>query len=141
MLIFKARWIPEIHKSPAELLNLRKFHTNLSVIDLNQNKLNDPEIENLVEKCQSKSTTCTGKELPKLDVGTRVLYDKNPDSTKIKCPQWCKGTIKNRENPWKYHILTNDSDRMITRSRCHIKAYMTKSGRVSKAQKQLISEN
>ena len=81
------------------------------------------------------------KELPKLDVGMRVLYDKNPDSTRIKHPQWCKGTIKNRENPQKYQILTDDSDRMITRSRSHIKAYMTRSSRVNKAPKHLISEN
>ena len=52
----------------------------------------------------------TGKELPKLDVDTPVLYDKNPDNTKIKRPKWCKGTIKNSQNPWKYEILTDESD-------------------------------
>ena len=94
MLIFKATWIPDIHKSPAELLNSRKFHTNLPMIDLNQ-KVHEPELENLVDKCQN--TTSTGKELPKLDVGTPMLYEKNPNAPKIKCPQWSKGTIKNRK--------------------------------------------
>ena len=39
-----------------------------------------------------------------------------------------------------YHILTDDSERMITRSRCHIKTYITRSGRVSKAPIHLIDQ-
>ena len=76
--------------------------------------------------------------MPKLDVGTPVLCDKNPDSTKVKRPKWCKGTIKNRQDPRKCEILTDDSDRVITRSRRHVKAYLTRSGRVSKSPKHLI---
>ena len=90
--------------------------------------LDDPNIT------QSSPGYITGKELPKLDVSTPVLYDKIPDSTKIKHPSWAKGTVKDRENPRKHHILT-DRDRMITRSRCHIKAYLTRSGSISKAPK------
>ena len=48
----------------------------------------------LADRHQSKATTGSGKELPKLDVGTPVLYDKNPDSTKIKQPNRAKGMIK-----------------------------------------------
>ena len=135
LLFFKAIYIPSINKSPGELLNSRKYQTNLPTIDLNQNKSNEPEIEMLVDRCQK--VTGTGKELPKLDVGTPVLYDKNTDSSKIKHLKWAKGTVKDGENPRKYHILT-DGDRMITRSRCHIKAYMTRSGMVSKAPKCLV---
>ena len=97
MLIVKATYIPNINKSPMELVNSRKFRTNLPIIDLNQNKCNETEIETLVDKCQK--VTVTGKELTKLDVGTPVLYDKNPDSSKIKHPIWIKGTIKDRQNP------------------------------------------
>ena len=68
MLIFKAMWIPGIHKSPAELLNFRKYHTNLPMIDLNQ-KVHEPELKNLVDKHQN--ATSTGKELPKLDFGQK----------------------------------------------------------------------
>ena len=94
MLIFKATQIPNINKSPSELLNARRFRTNLPSININQGmKQNEPEIEMLVDKCLQKNND-TGKELPKLDVGTPVLYDKNPDSSKIKCPQWCKGNVK-----------------------------------------------
>ena len=63
----------------------------------------ETEIEMLADKHQK--LTATGKGLPKLDVGTPVLYDKNPDSSKIKYPTWAKGTVKNRENPRKYEIL------------------------------------
>ena len=132
MLIFKATYIPNINKSPADLLNARKYRTNLPMIDLNQNKSNETEIETLVDKHQK--VTVTGKELPRLDVGTPVLYDKNPDSSKIKCPTWAKGTVKDRKNSRQYEILT-DGDRIVTRSRHHIKAYLTRSGRVSKAPK------
>ena len=135
MLIFKATMIPEVQKSLSELLNSHKYRTNLPMIDFTQSRINKP-IEKLIQKHEVK--TKTGKELPKLDMGTPVLYDKNPDSTKVKRPKWCKGTIKNRQNPQKYEILTDDSDRVITRSRRHIKAYLTRSGRVSKAPKHLV---
>ena len=105
------------------------------MIDFTQLR-NDGPIEKLIQKCEVKAKT--GKGLPKLDVGTPVLYDKNLDSTNIKRPKWCKGTIKDRQNPRKYEILTDDSDRVITRSRRHIKAYLTKSGRMSKLPKHLI---
>ena len=105
------------------------------MINLTQSRNNEP-IEKLIQKCEIKAKT--GKELPKLDVGRPVLYDKNLDSTKVKRPKWCKGTIKDRQNPHKYEILTDDSDRVIMRSRRHVKAYLTRSGGVSKSPKRLI---
>ena len=92
-------------------------------------KETEREIEKLSEN-RSKLVN-KGKELPKLPVGTEVLYEFNPDSDKTKCPKWCKGTIKNTFNPRKYEILM-DNDRVITRSRKHIKGYKTRSGRISK---------
>ena len=49
MLIFKATDIPGINKSPSELLNMRKYRTNLPSINLNQ-KSNETEIEQLADK-------------------------------------------------------------------------------------------
>ena len=49
MLIFKATYIPNINKSPAELLNSRRLRTNLPIIDLDQNKSNESEIEILTD--------------------------------------------------------------------------------------------
>ena len=137
MLIFKATMIPEVQKSPSELLNSHKYRTNLPMIDFSQSKHDEP-VEKLIQKCELKAKIASGKELPKLDVGTPVLHDRNPDSTMIKRPKWCKGTIKDRQDPHKYEILTDNSDHVITRSRRHIKAYLTKSGRMSKPPKCLI---
>ena len=136
MLIFKATYIPSVNKSLAELLNARKYRTNLPSINLSQG-MNEPKIEMLAGRHQK--VTATGKELPKLDVGTPVLYNKNPDSSKVKHPKWAKGTVKDRQNPPKNEILT-DGDRVVTQSRRHIKAHLTKSGRVSKAPQRLIEQ-
>ena len=54
---------------------------------------------------------------------------------RLKEPKWCKGTNKDRQHPHKYEILTDDSDHVINRSRRHIKAYLNKSGRMSKPSK------
>ena len=70
MLIFKATMIPEIQKSPSELLNSWKYRTNLPMIDFNQSK-NDEPIERLIQKHEVRAKT--GKEL-ELDIGTQVLY-------------------------------------------------------------------
>ena len=79
MLIFKATMIPDIYKSPGEILNSCKYRTNLPCIDIGQKACED-EVEKLIQKCKLRPKS--GKELPRLDVGTPVLYDKNPDSTK-----------------------------------------------------------
>ena len=106
MLIFRATDIPGINKSPSEILNGRKFRTNLPMIDVHQ-KSSESEIESLAEKRLSKSNK--GQELSRLPVGTSILYDLNPDSTKIKHPTWLKGTVKNRLNGRKYEILTDSN--------------------------------
>ena len=49
MLIYRATDIPGINKSPSELLNGRKFRTNLPVIDFHK-KETEKEIEKLCEK-------------------------------------------------------------------------------------------
>ena len=80
--------------------------------------------------------TSSGKELAKLPLGTKVLYEHNPKSDKTKRPKWCKGPIRNRCNPRKYKILT-DNDQVITQSRHHIKGYCTWSGRMVKPPRQI----
>ena len=49
MLIYRATDIPGINKSPSELLNGRKYRTNLPVIDLHK-KETEQEVEKLCEK-------------------------------------------------------------------------------------------
>ena len=91
------------------------------------------EIEKLSENRAKLASNCgrKGKELPKIPVGMEILYEFNPDSDRNKRPKWCQGTVTDRLNPRKYEILT-DNDRVIMRSRKHIKGYKTKSGRISK---------
>ena len=130
MLIYKATVIPGIYKSPSEILCGRKFRTNLPMIDVHS-KENEEEIEKLYQK---RELGQKGKkelpELPSIPVGSKILYEKNPDSSKIKRPEWVKGTVKDKCQR-KYQILS-DSDKIITRSRHHIKGYQTCSGRLSK---------
>ena len=59
------------------------------MIDMHH-KANKSEIKNLAEKRMNKATT--GVKLPKIPVGTPILYDKNPDSMKIKHPNWGEGS-------------------------------------------------
>ena len=138
MLIFRSTDIPGLNKSPGEILNGRKYRTGLPVIDV-RSKDSKIEIERLAEN-QSKMTNISNgkKELPKLPVGMEIMYEFNLDSDKNKRPKWCKGMIKDRLNPRKYQILT-DGDRVIMRSRKHIKGYVTKSGRISKTPDQFGS--
>ena len=49
ILIFQATDIPGVNKSPSEILNSRKYRTNLPMIDLHQ-KSNESEIEKMSEK-------------------------------------------------------------------------------------------
>ena len=65
------------------------------MVDLHK-KNSDTEIEKLYEKHESLPQH--GKELPSIPDGSRILYEKNPDSMKIKCPEWVKGTISDKLN-------------------------------------------
>ena len=131
MLIYRSTDIPGLNKSPAEILSGRKYRTGLPVIDV-RSKETESEIEKLSANRSKMATTSSDrKELPKLPVGTEIMYEFNPDADKNKQSKWCKGTIKDRVNPRKYEILT-DNDWVITQSRRHIKGYVTKSGRISK---------
>ena len=53
LLIFRSTAIPGINKSPSEILNNRKFRTNLPMIDFHQ-KSSEAEIEALAERRLSK---------------------------------------------------------------------------------------
>ena len=81
ILIFRATDIPGINKSASEILNGHKYRTNLPIIDAYQ-KSNETEIEKMKEK--QLNLPQTGKELAKIPVGTKVLYQKNPDTSKVK---------------------------------------------------------
>ena len=54
MLIFKVTMIPEMQKSPSELLNSCKYRTNFPMIDFSQSK-NDEPVEKLIHKRELKA--------------------------------------------------------------------------------------
>ena len=84
MLIYRATDIPGINKSPSELLNGRKYRTNLLVIDFHKKETED-EVEKLCKKRENLRQIGNNlQELPSLPVGSRILYEKNPDSSKVK---------------------------------------------------------
>ena len=83
MLIFKATDIPAIDKSPSELLNTRKFRTNLPSIDINQ-KSNETKIKKLADRWLS--TPKSWKELPKIPVGMPILYEIIPIQARLNIP-------------------------------------------------------
>ena len=104
MLIYRATDIPRVNKSPSGILNGQKFRTSLPMIDVHK-KSTEYELEKLSEKRPNRPIC--GKELPKLPVGTEVLYEQNPDLNKLKRPKWCECMISDRTNPRKYTILAD----------------------------------
>lgn len=99
LLIFRSTDIPGINKSPSEILNSRKFRTNIAMVDAHQ-KSYESEIEKLVDRWLNVPQN--GKVLVKITVSTKVPYEKSPDANKLKHPKWCKDTTSNRSNPRKY---------------------------------------
>ena len=90
MLIYRATDILRINKSPSEILCGCKFRSNLPMVDIHR-KDAEAQIEKLSEKHEGLPSV--GKELPAIPIGSRILYENNPDSSKIKCPEWVKGTV------------------------------------------------
>ena len=70
MLIYRSTDIPGVNKSPSELLNNHKYRTNLPIIDTHE-RSSEEEIEKMATEHLSRPTS--GKELPRLPVGTEVF--------------------------------------------------------------------
>ena len=81
------------------------------------------------------------KELVPLNLGSRVMYDKNPDSTKR--PESSKGVVKNMQGPGQKYTIESDTGKNVTRTRQDIQpdgSYVTNSGRVSRPPERLIAK-
>ena len=130
--------IPGINKSPSELLNTRKYRTNLPMIDIHSK--GKWEWNWKVVRQMTKQTHIRERVAQNTSGYAECYMNKNPDSEQGQArPKWCKGTIKDRKEPRKYEILSQIIDnRIVTRSRHHIKGYFTCSERVSKAPDRLI---
>ena len=88
------------------------------------------------------NTKLASKKLVPLSLGSRVLYDKNPDKNS-KRPEWAKGIIKNKEEPSGKYTITKDNSMSVTRTRRDIRqdgSYVTQSGRISRPPDCLIEK-
>ena len=112
LLILKSTPMNGIDKSPAELLCNRHFRTNIPMIQHASDLSHKARLRN-----ENPTKYQTGsKELVLLSLGSRVLYDKNPDNNS-KRSKWSKGVIKNIEEPGCKYTITNNAGKSVTRTR------------------------
>ena len=137
-LVLKATPITGIDRSLAELLCNRHFRTNIPMIE------HASSLSSQTKLCNEDSTKYqTGsKALVPLNLGTCVLYDKNPDNS-IKRPDWSKAVVTDIDGPGRKYKIENDSGKIVTRTRQDIRpdgSYATNSGRVSRPPDHLIAK-
>ena len=129
LLILKSTPMNGIDRNPAELLCNRHFRTNFSMIQHASDLSYKARLHN-----ENPTKYQTGsRELVPLSLGSHVIYDKNPDSTKR--PEWSKGVIKDTQGPGHKYTIESDTGKIVTRTRQDIKpdgSYMTSSGKVSR---------
>ena len=136
MLISKSTLINGINRSTTELLCNRRFRTNLPIMKCASDLSNQTKLRGDPTKYQTGS-----KALVPLNLGSRILYDKSPDSTKR--PEWYKGIVKDIEGPGYKYTIETDTGKNVTRTRCDIRpdgSYVTQSGRISKPPDRLIAK-
>ena len=112
ILILKSTPMNGIDRSPAELLCNRCFRTNIPMIQHAGHLSCKARLHNKgPTKYQAGS-----KELVPLSLGSRVLYDKNPDNS-TKRPEWSKGVIKDIGEPGRKYTIESDAGKNVTRTR------------------------
>ena len=85
--------------------------TNIPMIQHASNLPNQTKLHNEdLTKYQTGS-----KELVPLNLGSRMLYNKNPDSTKR--PDWSKGVITDIDSPGRKYNMQSDTGKKVTRTR------------------------
>ena len=107
MITLKATPITGIDRSPAELLCNRCFRTNIPMI---QHASNLSSQAKLCNEDPTKYQTGS-KELVPLNLGSCMLYNKNPDSTKRS--QWSNGVVKNLEGPGHKYTIESDAGKNV----------------------------
>ena len=111
LLILKSMPVNGIDRSPAELLCSRHFRTNIPMIQHASDLSYKARLRN---ENQTKYQTGSREMVP-LSLGSRVIYDKNPDSTKR--PEWSKGVIKDIQGPGHKYKIESDTGKHVTRTR------------------------
>ena len=116
MLILKSTPMNGIDRRPNELLCNRCFRTNILMIQ------HASDLSCKARLCDENPTIYqTGsKELVPLSLGSRVLYDKNPDNS-TKRPEWSKGVIRDTGEPGHKYTIESDAGKNVTRTRRDIR--------------------
>ena len=110
LLILKWTPITGIDKSPAELLCNRQFRTSIPLIQHASSLANQVKLRNDdLTKYQIGS-----KALVPSNLGSCILYDKNPDSA-IR-PEWSKWTITDFDGPSRKYTINMDSGKNVRRT-------------------------
>ena len=138
MLILKSMPMNGIDRSHAELLCNRCFITNIPMIQ------HASDLSCKAKLCSEDFTKYqTGsKELVPLNLGSCVLYNKNPDNS-TKRPEWSKGVFKDIQEPGHKYTIEGDTGKNVTRTMRDIRpdgSYVTNSGRVSRPPERLIAK-
>ena len=112
MLILKSTPMNGIDRSPAELLCNRHFRTNIPMIQHASDLSCKAKLRN-----EDPTKYQTGsKELVPLNLGSCVLYNKNPDNS-TKRPEWSKGVVKDIQGPGHKYTIESDTGKNDTRTR------------------------
>ena len=107
-VILKATPMTGMDRSPAELLRNRCFTTNIPIIQHANNLSSQTKLHN-----EDPSKYQTGsKALVPLNLGSCVLYDKNPDNT-TKRPEWSKGVVTDIDGPGRKYKIESDLAKML----------------------------
>ena len=135
LLISKLTPISGIDMSLAELLCNRRFRTNIPLIKHASTLVDQARLRNAnLTKYQTGS-----KELVPLNLGSHMLYDKNPDCNKR--PDWSKGVVTDIDGPGRKYNIQNDTGENVTRTRQDIRpdnSHVTNFDRVSRPPERLI---
>ena len=134
LLILKSMPINGINRSPTELLCNRRFRTNLPIMKYASDLSDQTKLRGDPTKYQT-----TSKALVPLNICSRILYDKSPDSTKR--PEWSRGIVKDIKGPGCKYTIETHTGKNVTRARHDIRpdgSYVTQSGRISKPPDHLI---
>ena len=110
LLILKSTPISGIGRSPAELLCNRMFRTNITLIKHASSLADQARLRNE----NSTKYQAGSKELVLLNLGSRMLYDKNPDNTKR--PDWSKGVVMDTDGPGRKFNIQSDTGKNVTRT-------------------------
>ena len=115
LLILKSTPISSIDMNYSELLCNRKFRTNIPLIKHTSSLADQARLR----KENSTKYQTGSKALVPLNLGSCVLYDKNPDNS-TKRLEWSKGVVTDIDGPGRKYKIENDAGKNVTQGQGEI---------------------